>query len=85
MIYDGRDNDIINQYVSFTTAYDEHVKLFGRTIEAVTNTINICQDRDILKEYLSTRDKEVVDMMMTLFDDEQVMPAYVEPETKEAA
>ena len=85
MIYDGKDNDIISQYVAFTKVYDEQVKLYGRTREAVTNTINICKDRDVLKEYLSSREKEVVDMMMTLFDEEQVMRAYVESERKEAA
>ena len=85
MIYDGKDNDIISQYVAFTKVYDEQVKLYGRTREAVTNTINICKDRDVLKEYLSSREKEVVDMMMTLFDEEQVMRAYVESEKKEAA
>ncbi len=61
------------------------MKLYGRTREAVANTINICKDRDVLKEYLSNREKEVVDMMMTLFDEEQVMRAYVESERKEAA
>ncbi len=85
MIYDGKDNDIISQYVAFTKVYDEQVKLYGRTREAVTNTINICKDRDVLKEYLSSREQEVVDMMMTLFDEEQVMRAYVESEKKEAA
>ena len=85
MIYDGKDNDIISQYVAFTKVYDEQVKLYGRTREAVTNTINICKDRDVLKEYLSSREKEVVDMMMTLFDEEQVMRAYVESEKEEAA
>ena len=85
MIYDGKDNDIISQYVAFTKVYDEQVKLYERTREAVTNTINICKDRNVLKEYLSSREKEVVDMMMTLFDEEQVMRAYVESERKEAA
>ena len=85
IIYDGKDNDIISQYVAFTKVYDEQVKLYGRTREAVTNTINICKDRDVLKEYLESREKEVVDMMMTLFDEEQVMRAYVESEKKEAA
>ena len=84
-IYDGKQNDIISQYVAFTKVYDEQVKLYGRTREAVTNTINICKDRDVLKEYLSSREKEVIDMMMTLFDEEQVMRAYVESEKKEAA
>ena len=85
MTYDGKDNDIISQYVAFTKVYDEQVKLYGRTRKAVTNTINICKNRDILKEYLSSREQEVVDMMMTLFDEEQVMRAYLESEKKEAA
>ena len=85
MIYDGKDNDIISQYVTFTKVYDEQVKIYGRTREAITNTIKICKDRDVLKEYLESREKEVVDMMMTLFDEEQVMRAYVENEKKEAA
>ena len=85
MTYDGKDNDIISQYVAFTKVYDEQVKLYGRTRKAVTNTINICKNRDILKEYLSSREQEVVDMMMTLFDEEQVMRAYVESEKEEAA
>ena len=66
MIYDGKDNDIISQYVAFTKVYDEQVKLYGRTREAVTNTINICKDRDVLKEYLSSREKEVVSIVMTV-------------------
>ena len=85
MTYDGKDNDIISQYVAFTKVYDEQVKLYGRTRKAVTNTINICKNRDVLKEYLSSREQEVVDMMMTLFDEEQVMRAYVESEKEEAA
>ena len=39
-------------------------------------TIRICKDRNVLKEYLENREKEVVDMMMTLFDDEQILKAY---------
>ncbi len=29
-----------------------------------------------MKEYLETREQEVVDIMMTLFDDEQILKAY---------
>ena len=31
----------------------------------------------MLKEYLENKEQEVVDMMMTLFDDEQILKAYV--------
>ncbi len=45
---------------------------------AVTETIRICKDRNVLKEYLESKEQEVVDIMMTLFDDEQVLEAYAE-------
>ena len=30
----------------------------------------------MLKEYLASKEQEVVDIMMTLFDDEQILKAY---------
>ena len=44
MIYDGKEGDIINQYVTFTKIYNEQVKLHGRTREAVLETIRVCKD-----------------------------------------
>lgn len=85
MIYDGKEGDIINQYVTFTKIYNEQVKLYGRTREAVLNTIHICKDQNILKEYLSNREKEVIDIMMTLFDEEYILKTYIESERREAA
>lgn len=32
----------------------------------------------MLKEYLESKEQEVVDIMMTLFDDEQILKAYTE-------
>ncbi len=34
------------------------------------------KDRNVLKEYLENKEQEVVDIMMTLFDDEQILKAY---------
>ena len=76
VIYDGAHGDIINQYINFTRIYDEQIKRYGRTREAVMAAIEICKDKDVLKQYLETRQKEVVDIMMTLFDDEQILEAY---------
>ena len=36
------------------------------------NTISICRDKNLLREYLSERAKEVEGIMLTLFDQEQV-------------
>ena len=76
MLYDGKEGDILNQYVTFTKIYNEQVKEYGRTKEAVLETICICKNRKILKEYLESREKEVVDIMMALFDQEYAVERY---------
>lgn len=76
VIYDGQKGDIINQYVTFTKVYNEQVKLHGRTRKAVLETIRICRDRDVLTEYLHGREKEVIDIMMTLFEQEYAVERY---------
>lgn len=52
---------------------------------SITETIRICKDRNVLKEYLENGEQEVVDMMMTLFDDEQILKAYAHDIAKETA
>ena len=84
VIYDGKGNDIISQYVAFTKVYNEQVKRYGRSREAVTETIRICKDRNLLREFLESREKEVVSIMMTLFDEERIMRNYVASERREA-
>ena len=53
------------------------------TKQAVTETIRICKDRNILKQYLSSKEVEVVTIMMSLFDDEQIMRTYTKDIEKE--
>lgn len=84
MIYDGKEGDIINQYVLFTKICNEQMKKHGRTRKAVIEAIRICKDRDVLREYLSNRESEVVDIMMVLYDEEEIMRSYVESEIYEA-
>ena len=38
----------------------------------------------MLREYLSSKEKEVVDIMMVLYDEEEIMRSYVESEVHEA-
>ena len=51
---------------------------------AIIEAIRIYKDRNVLKEYLSSRESEVVDIMMVLYDDEEIMRSYVESEWHEA-
>ena len=76
VLYDGKKGDIINQYVAFTKVYNEQVRRYGRIRKAVLETIRICKEEDILVEYLESRKKEVVDIMMTLFDQEYAVERY---------
>ena len=80
MIYNGKEGDIINQYVMFTKVCNEQMKKYGRSRKAVMEAIRICKDRDVLREYLSNRESEVVSIMMVLYDEEEIMRSYVESE-----
>lgn len=84
MIYDGKKGSIINQYVTFTKICNEQVALHGRTREAILEIIRICKDKNVLKKYLESREREVVDIMMTLYDEEEIMRSYVRSEVREA-
>ena len=85
MIYDGEKGDIINQYVTFTKIFDEQVKKHGLTDQAVRKAIRICKDRDVLKEYLSGRESEVVGLMITLFSQEEIWDMHMRSREKEVA
>lgn len=84
MVYDGRDGDIINQYVVFTKVCNEQVEVYGRTRKAIQEAVRICKDKNVLKEYLESREQEVVDMMMELYDEQEILKSYVESERFDA-
>ena len=85
VIYGSKGNDILEQYIKFTKVYNGQVKEHGRTRKAVIGTIHICKNENLLKEYLESREKEVVGIMMALFDQEEVFDTYVKSERMEAA
>ena len=85
VIYESDTEDIINQYIIFCKVFDEQRKLYGMTEQAVKETIRICKDRNILKEYLTSREVEVVTIMMSLFDNEQIMKTYLKDAANTAA
>ena len=57
--------------------------MHGKTREAVLETIRICKDRNVLKEYLSGRGKEVVNIMMGLFDQEKAVEQFADEKKEE--
>lgn len=84
VLYGSDEGDIISQYVAFTKVYDEQRKLHGRTRKAVTETIRICKDRNVLREYLEEREKEVENIMLAMYDEKEILLEYIESERYEA-
>jgi hypothetical protein len=85
VIYESNTDDIINQYIVFCKVFDDQRKLYGMTEQMINETIRICKDRNVLREYLESREKEVVTIMMSLFDEEQIMRTYLKDVTREVA
>ncbi len=84
VIYESDTGDIINQYIIFCKVLDEQRKLYGMTEQAIRETIRICKGRNVLKEYLERKETEVLTIMMSLFDDEEIMRIYGKSERYEA-
>ena len=76
VLHRENEKDIIGQYIIFSRVYTEQRKKYGNIRQAVEETIRICKDRNVLKEYLESREQEVINIMMTLFDDDQILKAY---------
>lgn len=72
VLRDDGKGSIVDQYIAFSKIVDEQVKLHGRTDEALYETLRICRERKILKPFLDSREKEVVDIMSALFDQQKV-------------
>jgi hypothetical protein len=85
VIYESDNDDIINQYIIFCKVFNEQTRQHGMTRTAVTETIRICKNRNVLKEYLLNREKEVVTIMMSLFDEEQIIKSFINSEKYDLA
>ena len=68
--------DIVDEYVRFCRIADEERKRHGRNEKAVEETLRRCIEENILAPFLMTRQKEVAEIMVTLFDQEKVMEIH---------
>lgn len=76
VIHVENKDDIIGQYIIFCHVFDEQRKIHGYSKATIENTIRICQNSNVLREYLESRKKEVIDIMFTLFSQEYATEAY---------
>ena len=69
-------DDIVYQYVRFCQIADDQRRTHGPTPVAVEETIRQCLEEGILAPVLMSRQKEVSDIMVTLYDQEKVMEIH---------
>ena len=48
-------------------------------------TLRICKDKNVLREYLQSREKEVVSIMLAMYDEKEILREYIEYEKYHAA
>lgn len=73
---DDDETSIVTQYVKFTQILAEEEKTYGRNPKAIQETIKICKERNILKKFFEENEQEVVNIMATLYKDEELSKAY---------
>ncbi|MCM1508104.1 MAG: hypothetical protein NC177_13375 [Ruminococcus flavefaciens] len=78
------DMTIHGQYIGFCKVFNEQRKIHKNSIECAKETIRISMEKGYLVSYLQEHEKEVVDMMSELFDEEYQRAAYNRASNKEA-
>jgi len=76
IIYDSTPGDIVNQFITFARVFDQQIQEHGRTREAVEETLRICRDQDVLRDYLV--EEEVATIMFTLLDEQKARKFWEE-------
>ena len=64
--------DIADQYVRFCEITAEKEKQFGRTQEAIDAIFQTCRKEGVLVAFLRSKEKEVRDIMTSLFDETRI-------------
>ena len=75
---------IVDQYSRFCEISNEQRKQYGYTMKAVEETLRICCEENILMPFLASCQREVQDIMVTLFNQERVAEIHEYNLRKEA-
>ena len=71
---DNVQENIISEYISFCQKYDslkQGLKRREEILKALKETISYCKEHNILKEFLELKQREVEEIMMSVFTQEQ--------------
>ena len=78
----GSKKSILGQYMLFTRVYTKQKKECKDIETAVKNTIEICMNDEILKEYLDYRKMEVQEMITAFMTQEEAFESFLKDEVK---
>ena len=78
----GNKRSILGQYILFTQIYSKQKKECKDIETAVKNTIEICMNDEILKEYLDYRKMEVQEMITAFTTQEEAFESFLKDEVK---
>ena len=82
VIYDSKQGDILNQFITFSKVFDQMRKQYPDDMrKAVQETIRICREKDVLSSYLSEEEAETV--MFTFTDQEREYSRALQKERAE--
>lgn len=76
ILRDDGSGSVIDQYVRFCQISDEMRGKHGATLKAVQETLRECVRQNILTPFLMTREKEVSDIMISLFNQEEIQAIH---------
>ena len=78
----GNKKSILGQYILFTQIYSKQKKECKDIETAVKNTIEICMNDEILKEYLDYRKMEVQEMITAFMTQEEAFESFLKDEVR---
>ena len=83
VIYPSESNDIISQYIQFCQIFTQEVKTNSYSKSTIKQIIEKCKSRNILREYLTEKEKEVRNIMEDLFDQEEILKRALNEKVRE--
>lgn len=76
VLRDGAKGDILSQYVRFCKLADSNRVKYGKSQKAIDETIRECMEENVLVPFLVSRKKEVLDLMVQLFDYDKILEIH---------
>ena len=77
VITGGNPGDVVSQYFEFTRICKEQYALYRDPRVAIREIFRLCIERNVLREYLLSKEKEVTSIMISLYDAEEIQERFI--------